>query len=72
MRSSVNLEETRTIEVTCKQINKYKFGLVEIIDDHKKLLKDKNISDEVKEVYQSIVKDYQKELDYLNKIFWEV
>ncbi len=71
MDNAVNLNEKRIIEITCEQINKYKFGCQAIIKKYEMLIEKGKDSEEVKETYKNIIDDYQKEYEYLNKIFWQ-
>ncbi len=70
-RTSVSNREKRNVVLTTKRIRWYQFALVDAILENEKRIEKSKESEAVKDTYRSIIKIYEAELEYLDKIMWE-
>lgn len=70
-RGTVSHDEVRTVDLTVGQIG----NIINTIEFYQKHIKDKHFkrekNEEIKAVYESIIKRYTKLSDYLKDVKWE-
>ncbi len=70
-RGIVSLGEVRTVELTVGQIGDIRIA----IDIYQKHIRDKHLkrekNEEIRAIYESIIKKYTKLSDYLKDVEWE-
>lgn len=63
-------KEARNVEITIEKLSWYKFALEAAIREQELKIQKSKESEEVKDVYRSIVKRYEDELQYIYDLMW--